>query len=124
MADNYTRSAETFRAKDASGIKSPVVLAGAHVRTYKGIASPDVTGVGVVNLSVPAGATHADIVMEGGAATDFVRFWHGATDPSSTVGVKLFDGQAVATADPATFSAIKGSTGNGGILRVEYYSYE
>ncbi len=124
MADDYVRGSETFRAKDSAGIKAPVVLAGAHVRTYKGVESLVCTDTTVHNLTVPSGATHADIVLEGAAATDFVRFWHGSTDPTSTAGVKLFDGQAVATANPGTFTAIKGSTGAGGTLRVEYYSYE
>lgn len=124
MADNYTRNAETFRAKDTGGVKSPILLAGAHVRTYKGIESVTVTDTNVHNLTVPSGATHADVVMEGAADTDFVRYWHGATNPTSTVGTRLFDREAIATADPATLSFIKGSTGAGGTLRVEYYAYE
>ena len=124
MPDNYTRGSETFRAKDTAGIKSPVIHAGAHVRTYKGVESVTVTDTGIHNLVVPSGATFADVVMEGAAATDYVRCWHGASDPSSGVGVKLFDGQALATAAPGTLTFIKGSTGAGGVLRVEYYSYE
>lgn len=125
MADNYVRQSETFRAKDVSGIKSPVVLAGGHARTYKSPAQSLVaTGASAVSLSVPAGATHADIVMEGAATTDFVRYWHGATDPTSTVGVKLMDGEVLMSADPSTVTFIKGSTGGGGTLRVEFYAYE
>lgn len=124
MADDYIRGDETFRAKDVAGVKSPVLLAGAHIRTYKGVESVTVTDTNVHNLAPPPGATHADIVMEGGADTDFVRYWHGATNPTASVGVQLFSREAVATADPATFSVIKGSSGNGGILRVEYYAYE
>lgn len=124
MSDNYTRGSEIFRAKDSGGVKSPVMLAGAHVRTYKGVESIVVTDGSVHDLTVPSGATHADVVMEGAAATDFVRYWHGAVPPTNTVGVKLYDGQAVATADPGSLSFIKGATGAGGTLRIEYYSYE
>ncbi len=124
MADNYTRSSETFRAKDSSGVKSPVTLIGAHVRTYKGVESLVATGAGVVNLTVPSGATHADIVMEGAATTDYVRYWHSATDPTSAVGVVLFDGQLLTTAAPSTITFIKGSTGAGGTLRIEYFAWE
>lgn len=124
MADDYTRGTETFRAKEVAGKKSPILLAGAHVRTYKGVESLAVTDTFVHTLTVPSGATHADIVMEGAADTDFVRFWHGPTNPTASVGVKLFNREAVATADPGSFSAIKGSTGAGGTLRIEYYAYE
>lgn len=124
MADDYVRQSETFRAREVASKKLPILVVGAHVRVYKGVESVDATGGSAVNLSVPGGATHADIVMEGASATDFVRYWHTATNPTSTVGVKLFDGQAVATADPGSFTAIKGSTGAGGTLRVEYYAYE
>ena len=124
MADDYTRGTETFRAKDVGGKKSPILLAGAHVRTYKGVESITVTDTSVHNLTVPSGATHADIVLEAAADTDFIRYWHGATNPTSTIGVPLFNREAVATADPGSFSAIKGSAGAGGTLRVEYYAYE
>lgn len=126
MADNYTRQADTFRAKDKGGVKSPVTLVGVHTRTYKGTPQSVVcTDVNVHNLTVPTGADFAEITMEGAAAaTDFVRYWHGSTDPTSTVGVKLVDGDTIVSADPATFTAIKGSTGGGGTLRVEYFAYE
>jgi hypothetical protein len=124
MPDNYVRGSETFRAKETGGIKSPVLLAGAHIRTYKGVESLVVTDTSLHNLTVPAGATHADIVMEAAADTDFVRFWHGASNPTASVGVMLYNREAVATADPASFSVIKGSSGAGGTLRVEYYAYE
>jgi len=125
MSDNYTRQSDTFRAKDKGGIKSPVLIAGAHTRTYKMPAQSLVaTGASAVNLTVPSGADFAEITMEGAAATDFVRYWHGSTDPTSTVGVKLMDGDTIVSADPATFTAIKGSTGSGGTLRCEFFSYE
>ena len=124
MADDYQRGTETFRAKDVGGKKSPILLAGAHIRTYKGVESVVCTDTNVHNLTLPSGATHADIVMEGAADTDFVRYWHGATNPTASAGVRLFNREAVATADPSSFSAIKGATGAGGTLRVEYYAYE
>ncbi len=124
MADNYDRGGETFRAKEILGIKNPILLAGAHVRTYKGVESVVVTDTGVHNLTPPTGATHADVVMEGAADTDFVRYWHGASNPSASAGVQLFHREALASADPATLSFIKGNTGAGGTLRVEYYAYE
>jgi hypothetical protein len=124
MADDYTRQNEVFRAHEVGGKKLPITVVGAHVRVYKGVESVVCTDTSVHNLTVPSGATFADIVMEGAAATDFVRFWHGSTNPTSSSGVKLFDGQSLATADPSTFTAIKGSIGAGGTLRVEYYSYE
>lgn len=125
MADNYTRQSDTFRAKDKSGIKSPVTLVGAHTRTYKGIESIACVDTVVHNLTVPSGADFAEITFEGASATtDFIRYWHSATDPTSTVGVKLKDGETVVSANPGSFTAIRGSTGGGGTLRVEYFSYE
>lgn len=125
MADNYVRQADTFRAKDKGGIKSPVMLAGAHTRTYKGVQSVAITDTSVHNLTVPTGADFAEITFEGAAATtDFCRYWHGATDPTATTGVKLVDGDTIVSADPLTFTAIKGSTGSGGTLRVEFFAYE
>lgn len=125
MADNYSRAGETFRAKDKSGVKSPVVLAGAHTRTYKGVASVACTDTAVHNLTVPTGADFAEITMEGASAsTDYIRFWHGSTDPTASAGVKLVDGDTYISADPGTFTAIKGATGAGGTLRVEFFAYE
>ena len=126
MADNYTRQADTFRAKDKSGIKQPVVLAGAHTRTYKTPAQSLVCTDAVVHsLTVPTGADFAEITMEGASvSTDFVRYWHGAATPTATSGVKMVDGDTIISADPATFKAIKGSIGGGGTLRCEYFAYE
>lgn len=124
MANDYVRQSETFRATDKSGKKLPITLIGAHVRTYKGVQSLACTDTIVHNLSVPGGTDFAEITMEGSTSTDFVRYWHGPTDPTSTAGAKLIDGDTVVSADPATFTAIKGSTGAGGTLRIEYFSYE
>lgn len=101
-----------------------ILVVGAHTRTYYTPQSLVCTDTSVHSLTVPPGATHADIVMEGAASTDYVRFWYGATDPTATVGIILLDGQLEPSADPATFTAIKGSTGGGGTLRISYYSYE
>lgn len=124
MADDYQRGNEWFRALDVNGKKLPVLLAGAHKRIYKGVESVPVTDGNVHNLNVPPGATFADIVMEAGADTDFVRYWHGATNPTSTVGVRFYNRETVYSADPSTFSAVKGESGAGGTLIVEYYAYE
>lgn len=122
MADNFTRQGQVFRAEDKSSIWYPVVLAGAHVRTYKGVQSLTLTSAAQA-LTVPSGAEFADIYCEGSSTTDFCRFWHGATDPTATVGVKLKDHEVIASADPSTFSAINGSGSGTCTLRVEYYAY-
>lgn len=124
MADNYTLGDGVFRAKDTSGVKSQVMLVGAHTRTYMGVQSVPVTGTVAVNLSVPSGATHADVTMEGAASTDFVRYWHGATDPTSSAGAKLKDGESLTSADPATLTFVKGAPGGGGTVRVEYFAWD
>lgn len=120
MADDYVRQGQTFRAEDFSSILFPVVLAGAHVRTYVGIQSLTLTGSSQT-LTVPSGATFADIYCEGAASTDYARTWHGGTAPTASVGVKLKDHEVLQTADPATFRAINSS--GTCTLRVEYYKY-
>lgn len=120
MADNYTRQGQSFRAEDFSGIIFPVVLAGAHVRTYLGTQSLTLTST-AQTLTVPAGATLADVYCEGASTSDYARFWHGGTVPTGSVGVKLKDHEVIATADPATFRAINGS--GTCTLRIEYYAY-
>lgn len=119
MADNYTRGGQTFRSEDKSSVQFPVVLAGAHVRTYVGTQSLSLTSSSQA-LTVPGTAEFADIYFEGGTSTDYARFWHGST-PTSGVGVKLKDDALVQSADPATFRAILGS--GTGTLRIEYYRY-
>lgn len=122
MADNYARQGQTFRAEEKTGsIYTPVVDVGAHVRTY--VDPPQtltLTGT-AQSLSVPAGATHADIYCVGGTSTAFCRYWHGSTNPTSTTGVKLYDRELLESADPSTFSAIN-STGSC-VLSVEFYKY-
>lgn len=120
MADDYQRQGQTFRAEDFGSVLFPVVLAGAHVRTYVGTQSLTASSSSQT-LTVPSGATFADVYFEGAASTDFVRFWHGGSTPTASVGVKLKDHEIVQTADPATFRAILGS--GSGTLRIEYYKY-
>lgn len=120
MADNYTRQGQTFRAEDFSSVIFPVVLAGAHVRTYVGTQSITSTGSSQ-SLTVPSGATFADVYCDSSTDTDYVRYWHGGSTPTTTVGVKLKAHEVVQTADPATFRFIAGS--GTPALRVEYYKY-
>lgn len=118
---NYTRQTQTFRSITVNGIELPVIVVGAHQRTYKGVQSLALTGT-AATLTVPEGATHADIYCEGAASTDYCRYWHGSTDPTTSVGVKLKEHEQIATASPSNFRAIEVS---GSItLRVEYYAYE
>lgn len=118
---NYVRQGETFRAGGVSNNKIPDVLAGAMERVYKGVQSLLLTTASQT-LTVPAGATHADIYAEGDSANAYCRYWQGATAPTSTVGKKLKDHEEIASASPADFRAILSS----GVitLRVEYYAYE
>jgi hypothetical protein len=117
---DYQRQGQTFRAEDFSGILFPVVLAGTHVRTYVGTQNLTLTA-SAQTLTVPSGATHADIYAEGASTSDRCRYWHGGTVPTSSVGNRLGDHELISTADPATFRAIN-SVGNI-TLRVEYYKY-
>jgi len=119
MADNYTRQGETYRAVDVSGIKSPVVLVGAHKRVYDGTQTLSLSGSSQA-LTVPGGATHADVYCAGTASTDFARYWHGST-PTASVGVKLKDGELLETAAPASLNVIIGS--GSPVLSIEYYHY-
>lgn len=119
MADNYTRQGQTFRSEDVGGNQLPVLLVGAHVRVYDGVQSLAVTGT-AQTLTVPGGATHADVVCEGSASTDYLRYWHGSA-PTSGIGVKLKDGELLETAAPSSLQVI---TGSGTLTcRVEYYHY-
>lgn len=120
MADNFDRQAQTFRAEDFSGVLFPVILAGAHVRTYVGTQSIASTGSSQ-SLTVPSGATFADIYCDSSTDTDYVRFWHNSQAPTSTVGVKLKAHEVVQSADPSTFRFIAGS--GTPTLRVEFYKY-
>jgi len=122
---NYTRQGEVFRAVDPLGNSKrvPLMLVGAHSRVYKGSATIDCTGANAQPLQPPAGSTFAEITAEGAADTDFARYWHYGT-PSGTVGVKLYNRDTFVSADPANFKAIKGSTGTGVTLRVEFFAYE
>ena len=124
MTDDYARQGETFRAHEVNVKKLPIMVVGAHARTFKGVESVACTDASVHSLSPPAGTLFSEITMEGAATTDYVRYWHTGTDPTSTVGVKLFDGQVMVSGDPASFTAIKGSTGAGGTLRVEHFAFE
>lgn len=121
MADNYTRGGQSFRSEDKSSVQFPVVLAGAHVRTYIGTQSLTVTNTSQT-LTVPSGAEFADIYVEGTSSTDFVRFWHGAT-PTAAVGQKAKDHEVISSASPSTFRAILGSGSGTCTLRVDYYVY-
>ena len=120
MADDYSRQGQTFRAEDFGSILFPVVLAGAHVRTYVGTQSLTLTGSSQP-LTVPSGATFADIYCEGATTSDYARYWHAGSTPTSSAGVKLKDHEVIQTADPATFRALNGS--GTCTLRVEYYKY-
>jgi len=121
MADNYTRGAQTFRSEDKSNIQFPVILVGAHVRTYTGIASYTSSGTAASLTAIPAGTEFADIYCDSSTDTDFVRFWHNSTNPTTTVGVKLKAHEVVQSADPATFRFIASS--GTPTLRVEFYRY-
>lgn len=122
---NFSRLGESYRAVDlvSSGVRTPVLLAGAHVRTY--VDNPQTLTVtsSAQALTVPSGATFADIYCEGTASTDFVRFWHGSTNPTASVGQKLKDHEVIASADPSTFSVILGTGSGTCTLRVEFYKY-
>ena len=98
-----------------------VILAGEHERVHDGIQSLTLSGTSQT-LTVPGGATHALIYNEATTpASDFARYWHGATAPTSSVGKKLKDHEEIVSADPANFRVINGV--GGGVLRVEYYHY-
>lgn len=121
MADNYARQGETFRATDNGGVLAPVLLAGAHVRTYDGVQSLILTAASQA-LTVPSGATFADVYCEGTSTTDYARFWHGDNTPTASAGQKLKDHEVVQSADPSTLHFINGS--GTCTLRIEYYHYE
>jgi hypothetical protein len=121
LADDYQRIGQTFRAEDFSGVLFPVVLAGAHVRTYNTTTQTLTLTASAQTLTVPTGYTFADIYCEGSADTAYCRFWHGGATPTSASGVKLKDHEVLQSADPVTFRAINSS--GTCILRVEYYKY-
>jgi hypothetical protein len=119
----YTRQNEVFAAKGSGSSGDayiPEIVVGAMQRVYDGVQSLSVTGSSQ-SLTVPGTATHAEIVCEGSAATDYVRFWPHATTPSSTVGMKLFDGQVYESAAPSSFRVVNGSGTS--TLRIAYYHY-
>jgi hypothetical protein len=121
VADDYTRANEIFRAKEVASKKMPIHMVGEHVRVHDGIQSLTLSGT-AATLTVPSGATHALIYAEGSADTDYARYWHGATNPTNSVGKKLKDHEEISSASPANFRAINGA---GTVtLRVEYYHYE
>ena len=120
MADNYARGGQTFRSEDKSSVQFPVVLAGAHVRTYYTPQSITSSGTSQ-SLTVPSGAEFADIYCDSATDTDYVRFWHGSQAPTSSVGVKLKAHEVIQSADPSTFRFIAGS--GTPTLRVEFYKY-
>jgi hypothetical protein len=126
MADNVPAKdgnggSYSVRAEDIGGQHLYVFLAGSHERTYKGVQNLTLSGT-ATSLTVPGGATHADIYAEGGTVNDFARYWHFSTNPTSTVGKRLRDHEEIVSANPLTFRAIVGS---GAVtLRIEYYSYE
>lgn len=122
MADNFTRQNEIFRSKEISaGLHAPIMIVGAHTRSYVSGAESVSALTASKSLTVPSGATHADIYVEGSASTDYIRFWHDGSTPSSTVGMKAMDGEVIQSASPSTFKAINGS--GTCVLRVEYYKY-
>lgn len=130
MADNrqFTPGSGTdpsMRMKEiSSDLLAPIVLAGEHVRNYLGVETLSI-GASVSTLTVPAGATHAEVYCDNTAAsldsTSYVRYWHG-TNPSATVGKRLFHNESIPTAQPSQFRATNGS-GSGNTLRIEYYQY-
>jgi hypothetical protein len=126
MADNALTvvdagsQTKTLRSVEMdTNVHGQVVLVGEFVRVYDGVQSLSLSGT-AQSLTVPGTATHAYIVCEGSAAADYARVWHGAT-PTSSVGIKLFDGQGMPSAAPEELEAIVGS---GTLtLRIEYYHY-
>jgi len=120
MADNYTRQGETYRAVEVSGVKSPVVLVGAHSRVYDGIEVLTLTA-SAQSLTVPGGATHADVYCSGAVTSDYARYWHGGTSPTVGTGVKLKDGELLESASPGSLKAIIGS--GSPVLSIEYFHY-
>lgn len=130
MADNrqFTPGSGTdpnLRMKEiSSDLLAPIVFAGEHVRSYDGIETISI-GASVSTLTVPSGATHADVYLDTTAATmdssSYVRYWHG-TNPSSSVGVRLFHNEQFSTAQPSQLRVTNGS-GTGATLRVNYYHY-
>jgi hypothetical protein len=121
---NYTRQNEIFGSKGAGSSGDPYipdVLVGAKQRVYDSVVSQSVTTTSASLSTIPAAATHAEIVCEGASSTDFVRFWPAATAPTSSVGMKLFDGQVYDCAAPSSFRVINGSGTN--TLRIAYYHY-
>lgn len=119
----YTRGGEYFGTKGAGSSGDPFlpdVLVGAKQRTYDGVQSLTLSASSQ-SLTVPGSATHAEIVCEGAASTDYARFWPHATAPTASVGMKLFDGQVYDSAAPSSFRVIVGS---GTLtLRIAYYHY-
>lgn len=114
---------KTFRSEAAAGGQEfPASVVGSLPRVYKGVQSLTLSASSQ-SLTVPSGATHADISFEAtDPANDFARYWHGATAPTAAAGHKLKDDQMISSAAPAVFKAIVGV--GGGTLRVEYYAYE
>jgi hypothetical protein len=120
LADNYTRAGQSFRSEDKSSVQFPVLLVGAHVRTYVGVQTLVLTSSSQA-LTVPALAEFADIYCEGSSSLAVARFWHNGQVPTSSAGIRLKDHEVIQSADPSTFRAIN-ETGTC-TLRVEYYRY-
>lgn len=97
-----------------------IVLAGEHTRDYISIQTVPVVS-GVTSLTVPSGATHADIYLETSVQGGYVRYLH-AVNPSSTSGIRLFDNEQIVSAQPSQFRVTNGSS-TGPVLTVNYYRY-
>jgi hypothetical protein len=126
MADNRqfspgAGSDPSLRMREiSSDLMMMLVLAGEHVRVYDGVESLTV-GSGVSSLTVPSGATHAEIYLETATAGGAVRYWHG-TNPSVSVGIRLYDNEQIGSAQPSQFRVTNGGA-TGPTLRVNYYHY-
>lgn len=120
---NYSRQSETFRSTGAGSAGSPfvpVVAVGEHQRSYLGVQSLTLSA-SAQSLTVPSGATHAEIYCEGASTSDYCRFWPDGTNPTSSAGMKLKDDYTYPCASPSTFRAINSS--GSCTLRVGYYQY-
>ncbi len=117
---SYTRGGQTFHSTLVSGTDIPGMLAGELTRVHDGIQSLTLTGTAQL-LTVPGAATHALIYCDYAADTDEARYWHGATNPTVSVGKRLRAHEEIASAAPGVFRAIIGA--GSPILRVEYYHY-
>ena len=122
MADDYARQGQTFRTREVGGKQLPIMLVGAHVRVSDDYQKITLNTGSVFTLTVPGGATHADIYFEGTVGTDYGRYLHGPDDPTSTDGIRIKDHELITSSDPATFGIVRGQA-TSCIVHVEYWHY-